>query len=277
MPDTTLPGALGQGKSATTTGTGTALTTAPGTIMLPLRTRRIDLIPRNYSTAVAAQWTKVPWMTVLKTTTLLTTVAGLTDYSNAAQDNSTSTTLDISSLATIANNGALYIGAYQPFIGVVVDVQNTNSTASVLTVKYRKSDNTWATTSATDGTISAATTFAVDGNVTWTEPTDWIACRLVDVAVNPDPQIGHMLYESLFWTQWEVSVALDASTTLNSMVAIPRATYADISSGVIWSEQVSVGTNVGRGSICGISARTDAGTANLIINAYGGDGAYIPS
>lgn len=261
MSQYTLPGGVGNVKVASTAGGGTALTTAAATVMLPFRTRQINLVPRNFSTAVVAKWTKIPWLTVLKATDLLATVANTTDYSNSAQDNSTGTTLVLSSLATLANLGALYIGSHTPFVGVVVDVQATNSTASVLTVKYRKSDDTWADITATDGTTSGGATMAIDGNVTWTEPTDWIARELNEI-VTVDQSFGAVVRTQLFWTRWEVSVALDSSTTLNSMVAMPRATYAEIPSG--FGEQENV--YVGRGGYCGISALTDAGTANLIVD-----------
>jgi hypothetical protein len=89
-------------------------------------------------------------------------------------------------------------------------------------VKYRKSDNSWADISKTDGTASGGATFAVDGNVTWTMPTDWIPCKLTDTGAigTAVPNSGSMLY----WTRWEVSVALDSSTTLNSMMALSRST-----------------------------------------------------
>ncbi len=276
-----LSGPLGQGKAVSTAGGGTALTSTAAQVLLPLRTRQIDLIPRNFAgtpTAIVAQWRKIPWITVIKTTDLFATAALYTDYSNNAQDGSTSTDIDLSSLATLANLGAVFVGSYEPIIGVTIDVDAANSNASVLTVNYRKSDNTWATTSASDGTASGGATMAIDGTVTWTEPTDQIACRLADVFATASGVFPHMFFQSLFWTQWVVSAALDSTTTQNSWIAIPRATYAEIPSGMAWEEAVNVGTNLGH-SICGIQAKTDTSgaTANLIINAFGSDGAYIPS
>ncbi len=269
-----LAGPLGQGKAVSTAGGGTALTGTAGTTLLPFLTRQLDLIPRNFSTAVVVQWTKVPWLTVLKTTDLLVTVANMTDYSQNAQDGSTSTDVDLSSLDTLANLGAVYVGAFEPFIGVVIDVDTANANASVLTVTYRKSDNTWATTSATDGTDSGG---AVDGSVTWTEPTDWIARELASIVpTNGSSSFGGLFRVPMFWTRWVFSAALDSTTKQNSWVAIPRATYAEIPSGMAWQEAVLCGPHPGP-SVAGISAKTDAGTANLIVNAYGANGAYIPS
>lgn len=264
---------FGQGQAASTAGGGTALTNAAATVMLPFRTTEVELVPRNFSTAVVVKFTKIPWLTVLKTTDLLAAVANMTNYSNAAQDNSTGTTLVFSSLATLANLGAVYIGSREPFLGVTIDVNAANSNASVLTVKYRKSDNTWADITATDNTASGGATLAIDGTVTWSEPSDWIGCRLSDVVAGIDPSFGAVMNQTRFWTRWEVSAALDASTTCNSIIALPRTTYQEIVSGMSWQEQVIVG----EGGICGISALTDAGTANLVVNAHVQQRGYFPT
>ncbi len=259
MAQPTYSGPLGELRSASTAAGGTALTTAPVVIPLPAGIHHVMIEGRNYTAAVVSQIALTPYLFVLKTADDLATV---TDYSSAAQDNNTSTDVVLSSLDTIANLDYIMVGSHLPFRGVVIDVDATNSVASVLTVKYRKSDNTWATTSATDGTISAATTMAVDGNVTWTMPTDWIPCKLTDTGTigAAVPHRGSMLY----WTRWEVSVALDASTTLNSMMALARSTaYYELPTGRLIEEEIKQGPY----GWAGIEARTDAGTANLIVNA----------
>lgn len=250
-------GPLGEVSTAGATGGGTALSTSAARIMLPPGTKNIELIPRNFSAAVVAQWLKCPWLAVVKTTD-----GGLTftDYSFEAQDASTATSVILSSLDTLANGDALYVGSYVPFAGVAIDVDAANGNASVLTVNYRKSDNTWATISATDNTASGGVTMAQDGSVTWTIPTDWTTARLQDTDADTR-QIG--LYGEMFWTQWVFGAALDSSTTLDSMIALPRSTvYAELPSGFAHEEAVTVGT----GGISAIQAKTDAGTANLIVN-----------
>jgi hypothetical protein len=219
---------------------------------------------RNYSTAVVAQIALVPYLSVMKTADNLATI---TDYSANAQDGSASTDITLSSLDTIANLDYLMVGSHLPFRGVAIDVDAANGTASVLTVKYRKSDNSWADISKTDGTASGGATFAVDGNVTWTMPTDWIPCKLTDTGAigTAVPNSGSMLY----WTRWEVSVALDSSTTLNSMMALSRSTaYYELPTGRLIEQEILQGPN----GWAGIEARTDAGTLNLIVNAAANQG-----
>ena len=210
---------------------------------------------------MVVKFNKNPFLIIFKTTDALVLESNLTDYSDNAQDNSTSTDVTLSSLGTAAQGDFLYVGAAIPFSGVAIDVDAANGNASVLTVKYRKSDNTWADTSATDGTDSGGATFAVDGSVTWTLPTDWITAKLKETG-DTNLNLG-VATQELYWTRWEVSAALDASSTLNSMIAINRdATYAEIPAGMFWQEAVTVGP----GGIYSITALTDAGTANLIVN-----------
>lgn len=261
MSTETVPGGLGEARSASTAGGGTALSSTALRIPIPRGTKQLTLIPRNFSTAVVVQYNLNPFLTIFKTTNLLTTQAGITDYTDAAQDLSASTKVDLSSLDTIANSNAVYVGSYLPFGGVEIDVSAANSNASVLTVKYRKSDDTWATTSATDGTDAAGATMGVDGNVTWTIPTDWKTGRLVDFG-DTALRLG-LATEELFWTRWEVSAALDSTTTQNSWIAINRdTTYKELPSGIAVQQAVTIG----RGGIFSVTAKTDAGTANLIVD-----------
>ena len=260
MATETLSGPLGELRAASTAGGGTALTTTAVRTVLPLGTKWVSLTPRNFSTAVVAQILTNPWLTVLKTTD---GGATFTDYSTEAQDGSTSTSVVLSSLNTLLNGDALYVGSHIPFSGVAIDVDGTNSTASVtLEVKYRKSDNTWATITPTDGTASGGTTLAQDGSVTWTVPADWITCSLTDTG--DSTVVGSNPGGELYWTRWAVDVALDASVTLDHMLSINRSTvYAELVSGQTFEEAVTVGP----GGIASVQARTDAGTASLIVNA----------
>ena len=256
-----IPGPMGEVRAASTAGGGTALTGTAARIFLPLGTKHLDLVGRNYSTAVVIQWLPCPWLTIFKTADSLATSP--TDYSYEAQDNSTSTSVTLSGLGTAAQGDFLYVGSRVPFSGVAIDIDAANGNASVITVKYRKSDNTWADISATDGTDNAGASLGVDGSVTWTVPADWLTARLRetgDTGVN----FG-VAQQEMFWTRWQWSAALDASTTLDSMVAIPRSTvYHEIPSGTAWEQAVTVGP--GEHGISAIQAKTDAGTANLIID-----------
>ena len=259
MATETLSGPLGEWRAASTAGGGTALSTTAVRIPLLRGTKQVQLIPRNFSTAVVAKFNVNPYLLVLLTADALATSP--TDYSENAQDLSASTDVTLSSMDTAANSDYLYVGSHQPFSGAEIDVDAANANASVLTVKYRKSDNTWADITATDGTASGGAAFAIDGNVTWTMPTDWITCKLresADTALN----FG-FAQQDLWWTRWQVSAALDSSTTLNSLIAINRNTaYGEIPSG--FSQEFAVTT--GPGGVFSVTALTDAGTANLIVN-----------
>ncbi len=258
MATETLAGPLGEVRSASTAGGGTALTGTAARIVLPRATKQLQLIPRNFSTAVVVKFNLNPFLTVLKTTDLLATT--LTDYSEQAQDNDTGTDVTLSSLSTLANLDALYVGAYVPFSGVQIDVDAGNGTAGTILVQYWNG-SAWTDTSATDGTIST-TSLNQDGNVTWTVPTAWVMERL-DVAEPTAMRNQGILTEPQFWTRWSWSGGLDSSTTLNSMIAINRdTTYAEIPSGLTWEQAVTVGP----GGIYSITVLTDAGTANLIVN-----------
>ena len=259
MATETISGGLGEVRAASTASGGTALTSTATRIVLPFGTKQITLIPRNFATAAVVKWNKNPWLTVIKTTDALATEP--TDYSYEAQDGSAATDVTLSGLSTAAALDFLYVGSHVPFSGAQIDIDAANGNASVLTVKYRKSDNTWADISATDGTDNGGAAFGIDGNVTWTVPTDWITARLFDTG-DTKLNIG-VAKQELYWTRWEVSVALDASTTLNSLLAINRDTaYAELIATTGWQEAVTVGP----GGIASITALTDAGTANLVVD-----------
>lgn len=251
-----VSGAVGEVRGAGAAG-GVALSTAASFTALPLGTNYVTLLPRNAVTAVVVRYALNPWLIIIKTTDAFASVG--TDYSEEAQDGSTSTSVTLSSLSTAANLNYLYVGAHLPFRGVNIDVDGTNSNASLLTVKYWKSDSTWADISATNGTASGGATFAVDGNVTWTVPSDWLASSLRTISAD-----GFSLNVTLYWTRWEVSAALDASVTLDHMLAMNRSTtYAEF--GTSLGKEFLI--KQGHGGTGCIEALTDAGTANLVIEA----------
>lgn len=257
MPTPTLSGPLGELRSVHTTAGGNASSTTAAVIPLPRSARHVFIEGRNYSTAVVLQVALNPWLTVLKTVDNLATV---TDYSIHAQDNSTTTDIDLSSLDTLANGDYLMVGSHIPFRGVVIDVDAANSNTSALTVKYRKSNNTWGDISATDGTVSTGVSLAQDGIVTWTVPTDWVTADLLTLGAGG--QVANAA-TALYWTRWEWSAALDGSTTLNSMLSLCRSSQCfELVSGRVLETEVSVGP----GGVSCVEHRTDAGTANILVN-----------
>lgn len=252
-----IAGPLGERRAASTAGGGTALSTTAVAIPLPDGTRTIQCIGRNFSTAVVIKLAMNPWLVVLKTADLLATV---TDYSREAQDADASTDVVLSSLDTLANGDALWIGSHLPFRGVAVDVDAANGTASVLAGHYWNG-STMTTLTPTDGTTSGGATFAQDGQITWSMPTDWVAAKLSTIG-SPGANVPGRS-DDLYWARLSVSVALDSSTTLNSLLALNRSTlYAEYPSGIAMEERLQKGP----GYFGCIEALTDAGTANLIVN-----------
>ena len=258
---------LGELRASSATGGGTALTTSATTIPLLPGTKFLQLIPRKY--AGGCEVIKVatcPYLLVLKTANALASAP--TDYSSEAQDLDASTLVTLSSMgaADSDNTHALYVGATLPFRGVKVDVTATNSTASVLTVKYWNG-SAWADISDTDGTITGGdTTFGQDGNVTWTVPAigTWVADSLVDIGDASSAVGPYVGQEGIYWTRWEVSAQLDASVTIPAFHALSREStqYWEMISEI----PIEMSMTNHLGGIGAVEALTDAGTASLIVN-----------
>lgn len=254
------PGPYGEMRRATAAA-GLALPTSlslTSFVALPKWTQIIQLIARTFTTGVVAQILINPRLSVLKTVNDGVT---FTDYSDAAQDGLASTDVVLSSLDTLANLNYVYIGAGLPFAGLHVDVDSANSNASVLTVKYRKIDDTWASVTPTDGTASGGATFAQDGAITWTVPTDWKKSEISG--------------QKLYWLRLEVSAALDASTTLDGMWPINRST-ANFEI-VPNTQPIEMEINHGVGGDGCLQVMINAGTGTLIVNAAAGPGRSFAS
>lgn len=248
-------GRLSEVRGSTTTGV--ALSTTAAFTAIPVGTSQLFLTARNFSTAVVAKLAINPRLVVLKTQDALATAP--TDYSDAAQDGSTSTDVVLSSQGTAAQSDFLYVGAHRPFRGVSIDVDAANGNASTLTVKYW-TGSAWSDITATDGTISTGASIGQDGTVTWTVPSDWTAAKLYSTG---DTTIGFPgAGNILFWTRWEFSAALDSSTTLNSMMPMAASTNFFELSAAAPTLELKVENGM-HGHSC-IEALTDAGTANLI-------------
>lgn len=282
MAEDTVAAPLGEVRQASTADTGTALTTTASFTSLFRGTSFIRLVPRNAAGAVVVKYALNPWLSVVKTTDSLGTVAAMTDGSEVLQDNDTSTTLSMNSFDTIANTDALYVGFPVWVRGVRVIIGNTNSNASVLTVKYWQSatPNAWASISATDGTAGGGATFNATGNVTWTVPTDGLRRSLNEIItdqLDPTRSGGAVTAEStidtnarpsiftvpLFWTRWETSAAFDATVTVTGMQAMNRSTTYDA---LLMTTGIEMRVNRGLNGLGCVEHLTDAGTANLIVS-----------
>ena len=190
-----------------------------------------------------------------------TDLAGpLSDYSAIAQDGSTATSVDLSSLAAGRN---VYVGSAIPFRGVHIDVDTTNSTGStVITVSYWNGSE-WVDTSDTDGTISGGISLAQDGAVTWTVPSAWQSASLVKIDGSVNSSL-HWRDVSMYWTKWTWSHAMDSTVTLDHMLGINESTaYAEVPASLGTGMRIHHG--FGSNGIAGIETLTNAGTGNMLV------------
>lgn len=127
------------------------------------------------------------------------------DYTTQVTDGSTSTVAVLDGLNTYANNECVFICTPVPANRLKWTVSKPNNTDSVATLYYRKNDNTWESTSMTDGTVvtDSGETLSQTGSMTWTLPTDEVPF--------------YMYGMSGFWYQLRVSVALDAEVEISSV------------------------------------------------------------
>lgn len=233
---------------------GTALSTTRAFIAIPAGIGSVIVTPRNFTTAVVAKVAFNPYITVIKTLDSMSTPP--TDYSEAAQDGATGTLVTLSSLPTLANGGAVYVGAEALFGGLMATVVSANSGGGTMAVTYWDGDS-WANITPTDGTTNMSAT----GLITWTVPTDWAKVSLTTALGRVFAGTGR----DQFWVRIATSAAYDSSTTLSSLYAYNQ--YADalpeLASGQVFQTAINRAQNGGN-----LQALTDAGTANLIVNGY---------
>lgn len=269
-----------EGRAVSTTGGGTTLSTTA--VLIPLASRgrmsgvgQLNITPRNTAGAAIVKFALTPRISVLIVTDGFAGLPG--DESDDAQDDSVSTDVTISSMPGWPN-GAIYVGAPGEFRGLRADIDAANSNASVLTGDYWNGA-AWANATITDGTASGGATMAIDGDITFTPASAWQVGRLLDIlgkngvaAFQGQPAWGSVLEimdRPLFWLRLKPSLALDASTTLNSLMALARTTNYDeirIDEGVEF-EGPDINTDVeGLGAV---EALVDAGAASLIVALRG--------
>ena len=137
------------------------------------------------------------------------------DYTQEVIDGRSTTVAVLDSLDTLANFDALFVGFEVPMNKITFTVPAVNGNASTATVSYRKNDNTWADTSATDGTETGGdTSLGQTGSFTWTLPTD---------------EISHYAFGgSLFWYRITFSAALDAEVEVSAISGENSAGFQDL-------------------------------------------------
>ena len=258
-----MNGPLGAMRSITTLGGGSALTTTPTFHQFIPGAEAFQAVVRNFATAAAGQLQFCPWVTVIKTTDSFAAEANLTYASDNLQDGSTATTLSMSSFAT---SGELWVGSHVPFRGVRFEAGSTNSNTSTSVVTYWSTGGTMATMTATDGTFSGVATMNQTGNVTWTAPTDWFAATLSSIASIGSSIAVPNKNDMLYWVRFKTSAAFDSSVTLTAALGLDQSVaYFEMSSA---SPELTLAIRRGAGGHAGLEARTDAGTANLIVNVF---------
>lgn len=268
-----MPAELNELRAASTASGGTALTTTAtgaftplvlGMTPIPFGADYMSITPRNFAGCSVARIVLNPFLTIFYTTDIGMTI---TDISDEMQDgDATDHALDG---LPAAGTGYMYVGARVPFRGVAVEIgTDANGTASELTVNYWNGTS-WADASDTDNTESGGnTSFAVDGTVFWTVPGNWAAASLrsIGTALGTGAEYNFtaaspQLYTTMYWTRWEWVTALDSCDVVN-MLALNRSTaYAE------YLEGQTVELKVTPREVGNVQGITNAGTANLVINA----------
>jgi len=265
MPET-WAGELGEFRASSSASGGTSLTTTATFIQFPALATpgnklkgHLIVTPRNFATAVVVKVAFNPWLTILKTTNGMTTAP--TDYSIEAQDGSTDTSVDLSSLDTVANGDWVLIGSHQQFRGFRVDVDGTNSTLTTTAAIHFWNGGNWVAYSITDGTKSS-TALDQDGLLYWTPTSNWQKITFRTLY----PELKHDAYYSdipMYWVRYSFDKALDSAVTLDSLLAANRSTaYGELLSGQSLEQKFTYGF----GGLGNVEALTNDGTANLVVN-----------
>jgi hypothetical protein len=186
----------------------------------------------------------------------LTPDAGVTyvDYTTAATDLSTSTHVDLSSMAA-AGTGYLYVIFSGKAGGVWWDVDAANGTASALSA-YFWNGIAWASASSTD--TNGATCFAADGTCLWTKANvaTWQETTL-DFA---GTLVGHHKYVTGYPIRFQVVTALDSEVHLDSIV--PLADYTTYPMGYFTADLDYV-FNVDPEKVGSVHGTASSGALNL--------------
>ena len=255
----------GETRGIHTTAGGIPVTSVSQAVPIPNGTRELEFSIRNAQTsAVSVLWAANPSLVILHTADALATAP--TDATNKMRDGIAGNVLVLDSLGA-GTPAFIYVGAKIPFGGVAVNVTAVNGTSSVLTVKYWNG-SAWADISDTDGTISSGKTFAQDGNVTWTTPTQDSTWARTSLKSAGDTSINTFQYatEELYWTRWETSAAFDSEVEVTGMHALSRNTYF---SEIFFDDTKKIAVN--SSDLTGNTSfefKTNTGTGNMIINAH---------
>lgn len=247
QPVEAAPGDLGELRGLTT-GDGLDISSTRDYVLIPTGAEYLELIAHTAaSSAAVANISLHPYIQLWFTDD---DGDSFTDYSSAAQDDDATTDVVLDDMDTAANENYLYAGCHIPFGGLRVDVGAANGTASVMTAQYWNG-NTWVAVTISDGTASGGATLAVDGDITWTAPTNWARTPLDR--------------RNLYWIRFKVSVQLDSEVELNDVYGIQSGSPFN----VVFDQPKSIKIQGGPGGYSALSVVTDTGTGELVVNSGG--------
>ena len=126
-------------------------------------------------------------------------------------------------LSAMTSSDYLYVGTVGITGGFVVDIGATvNANAATLTAQYSDSLRAWSTlTIASDGSSSGGATFAQDGLVLVTVPSDWTPHSLADIVS------GAPATRPLYWARYIVNATLTTAMLLRNLTPV-----AEIGAGI---------------------------------------------
>lgn len=127
------------------------------------------------------------------------------DYTQQVTDGLTTTAAILDSLNTYAQKECLFVCTPVPANRLTWTISLPNGTTSAVTVRYRKSDNTWQSVSGQGDTTAAsgATLATTGGAMTWTHPTDEIP--------------WYMYGTSGFWYRIDFSAQIDSEVEVTGL------------------------------------------------------------
>ena len=109
----------------------------------------------------------------------------------------------------------IWLGFSEPVSGFYVDVTNTNSNASVISLTYWDGVSFKATPAVTDGSINAGATFGQDGIVSMASiPSGWSPVAATNAGVTGTNTPVTITTDELYWLRVAVSVQFDNSVTV---------------------------------------------------------------
>lgn len=259
-----LPAEFSEVREASGTDGGTALTTTATCIDIPFGSDWLSLIPHDFVTASVVKYLLNPYLTIIHTTDNLVLPGNAADISDEAQDNDT-TNMTFTTWPTLANGGALYVGAPLPFRGVKVTVGTTVQTvAAVLTIKYFTEGGGWVDTTNSEGTKVVGDCLQKDGTEEWAPAATWAKTSLIGAGETLLSNAWSMA--PLYWTRWETDAAFTASSQLAKLQALNRSTsYAQLPEGFAIQQHIHTKRSSDAAVGC-VEALTDAGEAKLIAN-----------